>query len=302
VNVLRSIDERAKLMTQGSSGSIRFHNYVFDMGSVEDATAVMDAVESAPLTCPGFLNAGAPAYVRSVPVPEATGWRAEGANFGGGTGAATIGYWQREATIVKLRVLGTPDLADAGPALADKLARSVADAEPVVDEEWMMDPLAPWILEADQFPGEWLRYSVDVLDPTPGGDLGPCGVVEPGLPQGLVAAFEAVDGSNYLSQYVIVDTPETARLWVDAVRAYAGCSGSDEVATSSLPVPEGAEIDADDLAGVAFRNAEGLGSAIVAARFGGVLVLMAWATGETGEDEAIPVDRVVELIAEAVPD
>ncbi len=314
VDVVLDAGDRMRMWTNGALASGRFDNHLGEMETVDVASALIDATETAPLACPTFETGNGEASVRAIAVPAATGWRAAGIVLGGSAGPGIVGFWQRDALVVQLemRSVTLSEFDEVAGVLAAKLASVVTGVEfergDILGEAWQTHPLAPLILDDADVGLPWARAGVEVVvaRDSPAGP-GFCGVRQPAEPAGLTATFEWAGKDAILVQKVSRSNAELAQAWVDVDRRIGDCveSGSGQI-ISRLDVPTPDTIGADDVVGLRFDGIESEYPYLtiwISARFDDVYVNV-WCTVYL-DDELVAAmpdpDEMVQFVALSAP-
>jgi hypothetical protein len=327
LDIVRSIDGRTNRGSLGTSTSGTFYNFVIDMDTVEETTAVLDAADRASRECAASRRVS----LQPLDVPDG-GWRAAGLRIGDGGNFVYVGYWQRETRIVKLRVTG-PNGELTFPVLAAAVARKLQTGSGLVDdrsaapdpnpqppetappttldpdpevttEPWMDHSLAPLILEAGDVGAVWTRRVVTVGSAVvvPGAI---CGYEPPAPLAGISASFVLPSSSAVFQQDVAEGDVVTAQAWVDFFRAFSLCDEARGVLYSALPIAADA-VGADDVVGVLLETEPDVGVVVVmsvVARYGGVVVMLTWqASRDDPAFGSMPAaEQMTRLLALAAP-
>jgi hypothetical protein len=327
LDVVRSIDGRINRGSLGSAPSGTFYNFVIDMDTVEETTAVLDAADRASRECAASRRVS----LQPLDVPDG-GWRAAGLRIGDGGNVVYVGYWQRETQIVKLRVTG-PNGELTFPVLAAALARklqtgfasaddqtaatdpgsqppetgpptTVSSDPEVPTEPWMDHSLAPLILASEEVGGAWSRQVVTVGSAVvvPGAI---CGYEPPAALAGLSASFVLPSASAVFQQDVAEGDVVTAQAWVDFFRAVSMCAEAGGVLYSALPIAANAA-GADDVVGVLLEIEPDAGTSVlmsVVARYGGVVIMLTWQANRDDPEFALmpTAEQMIRLLQLAAP-
>jgi hypothetical protein len=326
LDTLRSIDEQPNRETHGTSVSTSFYNVLAEMGSTAEATAVLDAADSAALDCPTF-NSGQ-GWIEQLDTSQSDGWRSAGLVIADGARVVYTGYWQRGHTIVILRALGPyaeedfPGLASAlmrklaaGVALvADQSANEPATTPPPTDpgvsfdEKWQQHPLVPLMLESTDLGADWELASNSIDGP--GSERGNvvCGMAGSSELDGLGVFYRREDPDSYgvVLQQVGQGEPAQAQTWIDTLKSNGPCFDP-EFGMDLTPVYIEPDVaGADDIVALSGGH-EGTGiqfsMLFVAARYDGVLVTITWFAGwnDSAFEEGPSVEELVRLLDLSAP-